>query len=281
MTENRKKITIKTIQNMKKKGEKISFLTAYDYPTAFLEDRAGIEMILIGDSLGMTTLGFKTTLPVTMNDMIRHTEAVCRAVKYAFIVGDMPYMSYQASSEEAIRNAGKLMVCGVDGIKLEGGVKVASIVEKIVNAGIPVMGHIGLTPQSAAMLGGFRVQGKDAESARALIKDAKTLENAGAFAILLECIPAPVGKMITEECSIPILSIGGGPHCDGQLLIVHDMIGLYEVYIPKFVKQYANIGKIMEEAFIKYKEEVKSGVFPGPEHCYEIDDKEMNKLFEG
>ena len=281
METERKKITILDLQEMKRKKEKISFLTGYDYPIASLEDKAGIEMILVGDSLGMTVYGHKTTLPVTMEQMLYHTDAVCRAVKYAFLVGDMPYMSYQISIEEAISNAGEFMRLGVDSIKLEGGARVAHIVEAIVNAGIPVMGHIGMTPQSMATFGGYRVQGKKAGIAKQLIEDAKAIEQAGAFSILLECIPDKVGKIITETLKIPVLSIGAGPDCDGQLIIVNDLIGLFEFFTPKFVKKYANIAPILTEAFQNYYKEVKDGTFPTSEHCYSISDEEYEALKKG
>lgn len=275
----RKKVTIPMLQRMKEKGDKITFITAYDYPFGLLADRAGVEMILVGDSLGMTVLGYDTTLPVTMEVMISHTQAVRRAVKFAFLVGDMPYMSYQPSAELAIKNAGRFMAeGGADGVKLEGGARVAHIVEAITNAGIPVMGHIGLTPQSLAQLGGFRVQGKDAETARALIEDAKTLEKAGAFSVLLECVPSEVSKVITQTLKVPVLGIGGGKFCDGQILIMHDMLGLFEKFVPKFVKKYANLGEIIIKAFKEYVSDVKTGKFPGPEHEYEISEEEVKRL---
>ncbi|MDQ7826857.1 MAG: 3-methyl-2-oxobutanoate hydroxymethyltransferase [Candidatus Eremiobacteraeota bacterium] len=275
----RKKMTIPMLREMKEKGEKISFLTAYDYPFALLQDRAGIDMILVGDSLGMTVLGYKTTLPVTMDDMVRHAAAVSRAAKSAFLIGDMPYMSYQPSIEDAIRNAGRFMSeCGMDAIKLEGGVTVVDTIKALVKAGIPVMGHIGMTPQYAAQFGGYKVRGKDAESANMLFEDAKAIEEAGAFAVLLECVPAKVTEKITKELSILTLSIGAGPSCDGQLLIMHDVIGLFEAFQPKFVRQYCNISPVVEEAFRKYKEEVKSGAFPAPEHFYHIKQDELAKV---
>lgn len=275
----RRKIDIPYLYKKKEQGEKISWLTAYDYPTALYEDRAGIEMILVGDSGVMTMLGHKTTLPATMDQMIWMTQAVTRAVKYAFVVGDMPYMSYQASKEEAIHNAGRFMAeCGADAVKMEGGAPVADILSAIVKAGIPVMGHIGMTPQFAAQLGGYKRQGRDAEAARKLIQDAKTLEEAGAFAILLEAMPARVAGLITKDTKIPAYSIGAGPECDGQLLIVHDILGLFELFKPKFVKRYAQLGEEMVEAFTRYKAEVKAGKFPQPEHCYNIPEEEFKKL---
>jgi len=275
----RKKVTIETLREMKAKGEKIAFLTAYDYPFALLQDRAGIDMILVGDSLGMTVLGHKTTLPVTMDDMVRHASAVNRAVKSAFTVGDMPYMSYQPSIETAIRNAGRFLgECGMDAIKLEGGVTVVETVKALVKAGIPVMGHIGMTPQYAAQFGGYKVRGKDADTAKMLFDDAKAIEEAGAFAILLECVPAKVTEKITKELNLITLSIGAGPHCDGQLLIMHDVIGLFELFQPKFVKRYIDIGSMVEKAFGEYVKDVKSGAFPAPEHFYHIKKEELDKI---
>lgn len=275
----RHKITIPKLYEMKAQREPVSWLTCYDYPTALLMDRAGVEMILIGDSLGMTMLGYPTTLPVTMDVMITFTAAVTRAVEHAFVIGDMPYMSYQISKEEAIRNAGRFMSeCGTDAVKLEGGARMAPAIEAINNAGIPVMGHIGLTPQSASQLGGYKAQGRDAETAKRLIADAEALEQAGAFAILLECIPAPVAKIIHERVTIPVYGLGSGKDVDGQLMIVHDMIGMFERFTPKFVKRYANLSPILLEAFAKYREEVKSEKFPQPEHFYSMAEGELEKL---
>jgi 3-methyl-2-oxobutanoate hydroxymethyltransferase len=275
----RHKITIPKLHELKAKGEPASWLTVYDYPTALLMDRAGVEMMLIGDSLGMTMLGYATTLPVTMDQMITFTAAVCRAVKYAFVIGDMPYMSYQISKEEAIRNAGRFMSeCGTDAVKLEGGERVAPIIEAINNAGIPVMGHIGLTPQSYTQLGGFKAQGRDIEAARKLIADAEALAGAGAFALLVECVPAPVAKIIHERVKIPVYGIGSGPHVDGQLMIVHDALGLFERFTPKFVKRYANLSPILLEAFTQYRTEVKKKAFPQPEHFYAMAEGELEKL---
>lgn len=251
----------------------------YDYPTARLMDRAGVEMILVGDSVGMTVLGYETTLPVTMNEMITFTSAVCRAVEFAFVVGDMPYMSYQVSHDEAVRNAGRFMAeCGADAVKLEGGARVASTVEAITNAGIPVLAHIGLTPQSYTQLGGFKAQGRTAEAGRALIADAKVLEGAGAVAILVECVPPEVTGVITEAARVPIYGIGSGDACDGQLMIVHDMLGLFERFQPKFVKRYANLSETLQQAFSAYIADVKSGEFPKPEHFYAMKEAESAKL---
>lgn len=275
----RQKIDIPYLYRKKEQGEKISWLTAYDYPTALYEDRAGIEMILVGDSGVMAMLGYKTTLPATMEQMIWMTQAVTRAVKYAFVIGDMPYMSYQVSKEEAIHNAGRFMAeAGTDAVKLEGGAIMADTLSAIVKAGIPVMGHIGMTPQSAAVIGGYKSQGRDAVTARKLIQDAKTLQQAGAFAVLLEAIPARVAGLIVKELKVPVYSIGSGPECDGQVLIVHDILGLFELFKPKFVKRYAELGKEMVEAFTKYKEDIKAGRFPAAEHCYNIPEEEFQKL---
>jgi len=263
------KITTAALKEMKKKGEKISMLTAYDFPTAAIMDNAGIDMILIGDSVGMVVLGYDSTLPVTMDDMIHHTKMVSRAVKRAMVIGDMPFMSYQASIEEGLRNAGRFMKeAGAHAVKLEGGREVAELTRKIVNAGIPVMGHIGLTPQSVHQLGGYKVQGKGDAAAKRLIEDARILEEAGAFSIVLECIPAALGKEITESLEMITIGIGGGVHCDGQVLVVNDMLGTFERFTPKFVKKYATLSKQMDEAFRKYNEEVKAGVFPGKEHSF-------------
>ncbi len=279
--EKREKITIPKLYEMKEKGEPITWLTAYDYPTALLMDRAGIEMILVGDSAGMTMLGYETTLPVTMDEMITFTSAVCRAVKYAFVIGDMPYMSYQPSVEEAIRNAGRFMAeCGTDAVKLEGGARMAPIVKAISDAGIPVMGHIGLTPQSYTQLGGYKAQGRDAETAYRLIEDAKALEEAGAFAILLECIPADVAAIIHDEVDVLVFGLGSGDRVDGQLMIVHDMLGLFERFTPKFVKRYADLSPIILDAFRNYHRDVKDRRFPQPEHFYKIPEGELKKLRE-
>jgi 3-methyl-2-oxobutanoate hydroxymethyltransferase len=263
------KITTAALKEMKKKGEKVSMLTAYDFPTAAIMDNAGIDLILIGDSVGMVVLGYESTLPVTMDEMIHHTKMVSRAVKRAMVIGDMPFMSYQASIEEGLRNAGRFMKeAGAHAVKLEGGREVAELTRKLVSAGIPVMGHIGLTPQSVHQLGGYKVQGKGDAAAKRLIEDARILEEAGAFSIVLECIPAALGKEITESLDMITIGIGGGVHCDGQVLVVNDMLGTFERFTPKFVKKYATLSKQMDEAFRKYIEEVKTGVFPGEEHSF-------------
>lgn len=275
----RKKITPIDIQTMKHEGRKITMLTAYDYPMALLEDRAGIDIILVGDSLGMTVLGYENTIPVTMDEMIHHTKAVCRGAKYALIIGDMPFMSYNTSERDAIINAGRFMKeGGTDAVKLEGGASVKDIVRTIVKAGIPVMGHIGLTPQTISMLGGFKVQGKDAQAAQKIIDDALILEDSGAFAVLLEAIPAPIAKKITERLRVPTIGIGAGIHCDGQVLVVHDMLGLFDRFTPKFAKRYVNLSELMLQAFETYREEVLKGDFPTDQHSFHIDEKELSKV---
>ena len=275
----RKKITPVDIQAMKNEGKRISMLTAYDYPMALLEDRAGIEIILVGDSLGMTVLGYENTIPVTMDEMIHHTKAVTRGAKYALVIGDMPFMFYNTSEKDAIFNAGRFMKEGkADAVKLEGGASVKEIVQAIVKAGIPVMGHIGLTPQTISMLGGFKVQGKDAQAAQKIIDDALLLEDAGAFSVLLEAIPAPIAKRITENLKVPTIGIGAGVYCDGQVLVVHDMLGLFDRFTPKFAKRYVNLSESMLKAFQEYREEVLKGSFPTDQHSFHIDDKEMSKV---
>ncbi len=275
----REKITIPYLYEKKEKGEEISWLTAYDYPMALYEEKAGIEMILVGDSGGMTMLGYETTLPMTMDEMMVITKAVTRATETTFVVGDMPYMSYQANKSEAIHNAGRFMAeCGTDAVKLEGGGRMAPTVIAMVDAGIPVIGHIGMTPQSAAQLGGYKSQGRDARSARELIQDAKALQDAGAFFILLEAVPARVAGIIVQEAEVPIYGIGAGAECDGQLLIVHDILGLFELFKPKFVKRYAELGEEIVKACKEYKEEAKSGEFPQPEHSYTIPTEELDKI---
>lgn len=277
--EERKKLMIPDLLDMVARGEKITFLTAYDYPTALLEDRAGVDMILVGDSAAMCMLGHKTTLPATMDFMITITAAVSRAVTRAFLVGDMPYMSYQPSNELAIKNAGRFIAeGGADAVKLEGGARMAERVEAIVRAGIPVMGHIGLTPQAASLIGGLKAQGRSAQTAKQLIEDAKVLEEAGAFAILLEAIPGRVAELIVKHAKIPILGIGSGPACHGQLLIVHDILGLFEAFTPKFVKRYADVASTMRQAFLEYVREVKAGKFPAPEHTYKMPQEEWEAL---
>ncbi|MBS3792129.1 3-methyl-2-oxobutanoate hydroxymethyltransferase [Candidatus Bipolaricaulota bacterium] len=279
MTEDREEVNINYLYEKKEEGEKISWLTAYDYPTAQYEEKAGIEMILVGDSGGMTLLGYDSTLPVTMDEMAVMTKAVTRATDKTFVVGDMPYMSYQASKEDAIKNAGRFMgECSTDAVKLEGGKRMAPTVEAMIDAGVPVIGHIGMTPQSAAQLGGYKSQGTDAETARQLIEDAKALEDAGAFAVLLEAVPSRVTELIYKEADVPIYGIGAGPTNDGELLIVQDILGLFELFKPRFVKRYADLGEEMVDAFQRYRSEVKEGVFPAEEHSYNIPDEEFEGI---
>ncbi|MCI0396569.1 MAG: 3-methyl-2-oxobutanoate hydroxymethyltransferase [Chloroflexi bacterium] len=251
-------------------------LTAYDYPSALLVDQAGVDLILVGDSLAMVVLGLENTLAVTMDEMLHHARAVARGAKAAFLIGDMPFMSYQADVVEAVRNAGRfLKESGMDSVKLEGGHEVAPATRAIVNAGIPVMGHIGLTPQSISKLGGFRVQGKTAADARRLLDDALALEAAGCFAIVLEAVPAPVAEAISRRLRIPTIGIGAGPGCDGQVLVYHDLLGLFDRFTPKFVKQYANAGQAIHEALVAYVEDVAAGRFPAAEHTYPMDETEL------
>jgi 3-methyl-2-oxobutanoate hydroxymethyltransferase len=276
----RNKITITTLFNKAAKGEPISWLTCYDYPTAYFQEQAGIDMILVGDSLGMTMLGYDKTLPVTMDDMIRHTQAVRRGAPTAFLVGDMPYMSYQPSDETAIRNAGRFMAeADCDCIKLEGGGEMAKRIEAIVQAGIPAIGHLGLTPQSVSALGGYKVQGRGALQAKKIIDDAKALENAGAFAILLEMVPDRVCKIITERAeNCLILSLGSGPDAHGQLLIYHDMFGLYPKFKPRMAKVYGNAGEVILNGLKDYVSEVGEKTFPQPENWFTIKDDEYQEL---
>jgi 3-methyl-2-oxobutanoate hydroxymethyltransferase len=263
------KITVSTVRDMKRKGEKITMLTAYDYPTALAMDEAGIDLVLVGDSLGMVVLGYDSTLPVTMDDMIHHTKAVSRAVKRAMVIGDMPFMSYQASVSDAVYNAGRfLQEAGAHAVKLEGGREVEEVVRRISAAGIPVMAHLGLTPQSVHQLGGYKVQGKESAAALRIIEDAKILEEAGAFSVVLECVPAGLAEKISGSLQIPTIGIGGGVHCDGQVLVVHDMLGMFERFTPKFVKKYARLNLEMKKAIGEYIDEVRKGEFPGPEHSF-------------
>lgn len=274
------KNTAATFAAAKAKGEKLSMLTAYDYSTAKLEDESGINGILVGDSLGNVVLGYEDTVSVTMEDMIHHGAAVARGAKNALVVVDMPFMSYEVTVEEAVRNAGRLMKEGRAGaVKLEGGVRVAEQIRAIVKAGIPVMGHIGLTPQSINVFGGFKVQGKSEEAARALLADAKAVEEAGAFAVVIEAVPAALAQMITDAVSIPTIGIGAGAGCDGQILVYQDMLGMFSDFTPKFVKRYANVGEVMREAFANYATEVASGAFPTEEHTYKIKDGVLEKLY--
>lgn len=274
------KNTAVTFKQAKEKNEKLTMLTAYDYSTAKIIDEAGINGILVGDSLGMVCLGYEDTLSVTMEDMIHHTKAVSRGIKNTLVVADMPFMSYQTSVYDAVVNAGRLIKEGrAHVVKLEGGLEVCDKIEAIVKASIPVMAHIGLTPQSVNAFGGFKVQGKDEEAAKRLIEEAIAVEKAGAFAVVLECVPAKLAKIISEKLTIPTIGIGAGSDCDGQILVYQDMLGMYSDFTPKFVKKYENLGEKMNMAFKKYIEEVKDGVFPAEEHSFKINDEVIEKLY--
>ena len=276
------KKTIQDFRSMAQEGQKIVYLTAYNYLTAKYQERAGVDMILVGDSLGMVELGYDTTFPVTMDDMIRHCQAVRRGAPNTFIIGDMPYMSYQVSDEAAIANAGRFIAeAGADAIKLEGaGELISSRIAAINGAGILCMGHLGLTPQFAGQLGGYKAQGRSAEAAMKLVEQARLVEEAGAAMILVEGVPSVVGKEITERAGIPILGIGAGPHTHGQLVIYADMVGLYDNFTPKFVKPYAEMGKMLEGAFKEYADEVRGGVFPNKDYTYKISKEERDKFLE-
>ena len=274
------KNTVLTFQQAKENGEKLTMLTAYDYSTAKLIDEAGVNSILVGDSLGNVILGYEDTISVTMEDMIHHGAAVARGAKNALVVIDMPFMSYQTSVYDALVNAGRLMKEGRgDAVKLEGGVEVCPQIKAIVDAGIPVCAHIGLTPQSINAFGGFKVQGKSEAAAKKLLEDAKAVEEAGAFAIVIEGVPAKIAALITEQLHIPTIGIGAGKDCDGQVLVYQDMLGMFSDFTPKFVKRYANIGEVMKEAFQNYIKEVQDGVFPAEENTYKVDDSVIEKLY--
>jgi 3-methyl-2-oxobutanoate hydroxymethyltransferase len=275
----RKKVTLHDLSAKKRDGKKITMLTAYDCSMASFIDQAGIDMILVGDSVGMVVLGYDSTVPVTMEEMIHHCRAVRRGMRYAFLVGDMPFMSYNISREEAIRNAGRFMKeAGCDAVKLEGGLEVTETVRAIVEAGIPVVAHIGLTPQTVGKLGGFRVQGKDLASARKLLDSALALEEAGACSVVMECIPDKLAGLISKSLKIPTVGIGAGPECDGQVLVTNDLLGLFEKFLPKFVKQYVKLFPMIKEAIETYKQEVEAGKFPGPEHSFIMEARDLGKL---
>jgi 3-methyl-2-oxobutanoate hydroxymethyltransferase len=269
----RKKVTTLAFRQKKERGQAISMLTAYDYPTALALDQAGIDAILVGDSLGMVVLGYENTLPVTMDEMLHHSRAVSRGAKSALLVGDMPFMSYQVSVEAAVRNAGRfLQNGGMDAVKLEGGRERVDAIRAIVGAGIPVMGHLGLTPQSIHQLGGFRAQGKTAAAAQHLLEDALLLEEAGCFSLVLESVPAQLATYISKRLSIPTIGIGAGAGCDGQVLVTHDLLGLFERFTPKFVKKYANLHDEMQKAFAEYIADVQTSQFPSAEHTVAMDE---------
>jgi len=267
----RDKVTVRTLRRMKERGEKITMLTAYDYPMARAVDEAGIDVILVGDTVGMVVLGHPTTLPVTMDDMVHHSKAVVRGVARAQVVVDLPFMSYQVGREDALRNAGRLVKeGGAEAVKMEGGQEVLESVEALLAAGIPVMGHLGLTPQAYHRMGGYRIQARNAEGADRLLKDAADLERAGIFALVLEGIPAGVARRVTETLAVPTIGIGAGPFCDGQVLVTYDMLGLQEDLSPKFVKRYAQGRQLFVEAMRRYGDEVRAGAFPAAEHTYDV-----------
>jgi len=275
----RKKVTTASLLQKKERRTPITMLTAYDYPTALAEDQVGIDAILVGDSLGMVVLGYENTLPVTMDIMLHHCRAVARGATYALLIGDMPFMSYQVSASEATRNAGRfLQEGGMEAVKLEGGRERLEAVGAITSAGIPVMGHLGLTPQSVNQLGGFRPQGKTAAAARRLLEDARLLEQAGCFSLVLESVPARLAKLVSARLSIPTIGIGAGVGCDGQVLVTHDLLGLFDRFTPKFVKKYADLHGEMQRAFTAYMEDVQARAFPDVDHSVEMDDSEWQQL---
>jgi len=273
------RITINQIKEMKQKGEKISSLTAYDYATARIVDEVGIPLILVGDSLGMVVLGYESTIPVTIEEMLHHTRAVVRGTKKALVVGDMPFMTYHISTEDALKNAARfIQEAGAQAVKLEGGVNVAEKVQRIVDCGIPVMGHIGLTPQSINQLGGFKIQGKTPEAAARLLEDAIALDKAGAFAVVLETVPAPLATLISQKISIPTIGIGAGAGCDGQIQVINDILGSFTDFVPKHAKQYAKLATIMSSAVAEYYKEVKSGKFPTEAQSFPMDESVLAEL---
>ena len=275
----RSKVTIHDIQKAKEEKRKLVMITAYDYPFGLMADEAEVDIVLVGDSLGMVVMGLQGTVAVTMENMIHHTQAVMRGCKTSLVVGDMPFMSYNTSIREAITNAGRLLKeGGCDVVKLEGGTYFAPTVEAIVKAGIPVQGHIGLTPQTASALGGFKMQGKDAAAAKQIIDDAKALEAAGAFSIILEAVPAPLGKLVAESVKVPVIGIGAGPDVDGQVLVTHDMVGLFDRFVPKFVKQYTKIRPVILDALNAYKKEVLAVKVPAAEHSFKMPDETLKQL---
>jgi len=269
------KVTTRTFRVKKAQGDVLTMLTAYDYPTAVAVDKAGIDSILVGDSLGMVVLGYQNTLPVTMEEMLHHCRAVSRGASRALLIGDMPFMSYQTSVGDAVRNAGRfLQEAGMDAVKLEGGEERLEEIRAILDAGIPVLGHLGLTPQSVHQLGGFKAQGKTAEAAYELLEDALLLEEAGCFGIVLESVPARLAGFVSDQLKIPTIGIGAGGGCDGQVLVTHDLLGLFDAFVPKFVKQYASLHQDMSQAFLSYKEEVEQGLFPEEKHTFSIPEEE-------
>lgn len=276
------KVTTSVFKEMKQRNEPITMVTAYDYPSAKLADEAGIDAILVGDSLGMVVLGYSSTIPVTIQDMVHHTKAVVRGTKRAFVVTDLPFLTYHGSFDRTLDAAAAIMQDGgADAVKLEGGAEHAETIKQLTNAGVPVMGHLGLTPQSVNQLGGYKVQGKDMASAQRLIHDAQVLEEAGVFSIVLECIPAPLAKLVSEQLSIPTIGIGAGVDCDGQVLVYHDLLNYASDLTPKFVKQYGQVAAEIKQALSKYIDEVKQKQFPGPEHSFSMKDEVIKQLYGG
>jgi len=275
----RTKVTVLDLQKMKESGSKITMLSIPDYPLALLADRAGLDTILVGDSLAMTVLGYDTTVPIKLDEMLHHAKAVTRGTKYAFVIGDMPFMSNNTSERDAIINAGRFMQeAGTDAVKVEGGVNAAHIISGIVRAGIPVVGHIGLTPQHISQLGGYKAQGTDLETGSRVIEDAIAVEKAGAFAIILECVPDQISKIVTERLKIPTISYGAGIHCDGQGLVAHDILGIFDKFTPKFVKKYSNLGQQIQDVFEEYVEDVVNKQFPADEHTFHIKKDQLDAV---
>lgn len=273
-------VTTASLKEMKQQGKRIVMLTAYDYPAAKLAEEAGVDMILVGDSLGMVVLGYESTLPVTLDDMVHHTKAVTRAAKRAFVVADLPFLTYHGTIEDALRNAGRLMQEGLaKAVKIEGGAELAPLIRRCTQAGIPIVAHIGLTPQSVHQLGGYKVQGKTPEAAQKLLDDALALEEAGAFALVMECVPKQLAALISKKLSIPTIGIGAGAGCDGQVLVYHDILSYGSDRVPKFVKKYADAGSLIREAIAQYAEEVRSGAFPAEEHTFTIKEETIEKLY--
>lgn len=273
------RVTVTRLREMKRKGQKIVTLTAYDYPTARLLDEAGVDVLLVGDSLGMVVLGYESTLPVTLGDILHHTRPVARAAERALVVADLPFMTFQISPEEALRSAGRLMQeGGAHAVKLEGGREVAPTVIRLVQAGVPVMGHLGFTPQSVHALGGYRVQGRTEDAARRLLDDAAALVEAGVFALVLEMVPRQVARLVTERVPVPTIGIGAGPDCDGQVLVLHDLLGLYTRQSPRFARRYADLAGVIRTAVGEYADDVRGGAFPGPEHSFEMEDAVLERL---
>ncbi|MBN2909624.1 3-methyl-2-oxobutanoate hydroxymethyltransferase [Polycladomyces sp. WAk] len=280
--EGRKKITTRMLRDMKAKGQKIAMITAYDYPSAKLADQAGVDVILVGDSLGMVVLGYDSTIPVTIDDMVHHTKAVTRGTKHAFVVSDLPFLTCHLGTEHALRAAGRLMQeAGAKAVKIEGGEEILEVVRACVAAGIPVMGHLGLTPQSVHQLGGYRVQGRDAETAQRLIRDARLLEEAGAFALVLECVPEELAREITEAITIPTIGIGAGRYCDGQVLVFHDVLQIASEVNPSFVQAFAEAGAVMQEGIRRYVQAVRETRFPQEEHVFHLSNEAMATLYGG